>query len=305
MKTERARDIGTLFPADYPTQLRQLPQTPKKLWALGSWPREGTRYLAVVGSRALSSYGREACELLIAGLAGYPISIVSGLALGADSCAHKAALATGLHTIAIPGSGLGDAVLYPRAHRKLAKDILDSGGLLLSEHPPDYAAHPYDFPSRNRIMVGLADAVLIVEAGENSGTLITARLAGEYNRDLLCIPHRIGDPHGHASRVFLRIGAAHVTEPLHILEALRIVPREDEIAGRDTDAYDGRKRAGEARAALLAGAERILYDLLASPVPRDQLIRASGLAPSDALTALVSLELSGYIVEQFGSWCRT
>src|SRR5690349_3077094 len=180
----------------YPARLREIPEPPRALHARGSWAPDGVKSLAVVGSRALSSYGREACERLIAGLAGYPISIVSGLALGADACAHKSALRAGLHTIAVPGSGLGDSTISPRANAGLAKDILKAGGLLLSEHPDDYLPHAYDFPSRNRIMVGLSHAVLIIEAGASSGTLITGRLTHEYNRDLLCVPHRIGDPHG-------------------------------------------------------------------------------------------------------------
>jgi DNA processing protein len=287
--------ISEVLPAEYPPQLREVPQPPEKLWMRGQWPAEGTKYLAVVGSRALSAYGREAAQVLIRGLAGYPISIVSGLAIGADACAHRAALDAGLHTVAIPGSGLDDAALYPRTNLSIAKDMLAANGMLLSEHPPDYRAHPYDFPSRNRVMVGLADAVLIIEAGEQSGTLITARLAGEYNRDLLCVPHRIGDAHGHAARIFLRLGASHVTDSLHILEALRIAPREEDV----------KNGAGSARAAKLSGAERIVYDLLSTPFPRDALIRAAGVAPSKTLAALASLDMNGLITEQFGLWRQT
>lgn len=289
--------VRQIDPADYPAQLREIPRPPERLWARGLWPRADTRYLAVVGSRALSAYGREACRALIGGLAGYPVSIISGLALGADACAHHAALAAGLHTIAIPGSGLSDGALYPAANRRLAQDILAAGGLLLSEHEPDHVARQYDFPSRNRIMAGMAHAVLVIEASERSGTLITARLATDYNRELLCVPHRIGDAHGFAAHVFLRIGAAQVTEPLHILETLGIAPREDELS-------DAKKRAGFARAHSLSGAERKLYDLLADPMPRDDLIRASGLDPGAALTALASLEMQDLAAEQFGAWRR-
>lgn len=271
-----------------PSRLREIPQPPERLWARGAWPQDGTKFLAVVGSRALSGYGREACEKLIGGLVGYPISIISGLALGADACAHRAALKAGLHCIAVPGSGLGDRAISPRTNAGLAQDILSSGGLLLSEHPDEYLPHPYDFPSRNRIMVGLADAVLLIEAGPQSGTLITARLAHEYNRDLLCIPHRIGDPHGFGSHLFLRLGAALVAEPIHILEALGIDARKD----------------GAAADVKLEGDEKSIYDLLKEPMPKDELIRASGLNASDALTALVMLELRGVLKEEFGLWRR-
>jgi DNA processing protein len=301
LHTNMSHPVRQIGPAEYPAQLREIPDPPERLWARGLWPRADTRYLAVVGSRALSAYGREACRMLIGGLAGYPVSIVSGLALGADACAHQAALDAGLHTIAIPGSGLGDCALYPAANRKLARDILDADGLLLSEHEPDHAARKYDFPSRNRIMAGIAHATLVIEAGERSGTLITARLASDYNRELLCVPHRIGDAHGFAAHVFLRIGAAHVTEPLHVLEALKIAPRKEDVHG----AADGaNERAGFARAQSLTGAERMLYDLLAEPRARDDLIRASGLDPGGALAALVSLEMKDLVAEQFGAWRR-
>lgn len=200
--------------------LSEIPEPPERLWIRGTLPPITYKRLAVVGSRALTSYGRDACAYLIKGLSGYPLSIVSGLALGADAAAHRAALEAKLHTIAIPGSGLDDRALAPRSNVGLAHDILNAGGALMSEHEPQHEARPEDFPSRNRIMVGVSDAVLIIEAGERSGTLITARLAGEYNRDLLCVPHRLGDAHGVGAHTFIRLGAAQVTEPDHILEAL-------------------------------------------------------------------------------------
>lgn len=171
--------LRQLLPSDYPPQMREIPQIPKHLWLRGLLPPPDTKLLAVVGSRALSGYGREAATKLIGGLAGYPISIVSGLALGADACAHRAALSAGLHTIAMPGSGISDKAIAPRTNFGLAQDILKSGGALLAEYPPDTLPAPWTFPQRNRLMVGMSHAVLVVEAGERSGTLITARLAGE------------------------------------------------------------------------------------------------------------------------------
>ncbi|MDB5237496.1 MAG: hypothetical protein JWL88_598 [Parcubacteria group bacterium] len=248
--------------------------------------------LAVVGSRALTRYGREACEYLIAGLAGYPISIVSGLALGADACAHRAALENRLHTIAIPGSGLSDSVLYPRTNRDLAQKILEAGGALLSEHPPEHAARQYDFPSRNRIMVGISQAVLMIEAGEKSGTLITARLTTEYNRDLLCVPHPIHGIHSAGPHWFLRSGAAHISEPEHILEALGIpLPQMPEDAAQQV-------------LPLLSGNERIAYELLSEPCTRDELIRRANMQTHEALSALSALEIKGFISEKFGAWHR-
>ncbi len=201
-------------------RLSEIPDPPALLRERGIWPPEHYKLLVVVGSRALSPYGKEVCEKLIHGLAGYPISIVSGLALGTDAVAHKAAMDAGLHTIAVPGSGLDEQAIYPRSNVGLAKEILASGGLLLSEHEDTHKARVFDFPSRNRIMVGLSHAVLIIESGPQSGTLITARLTHEYNRDLLCVPHRITDPHGFGAHLFIRMGATLVADSGHILEML-------------------------------------------------------------------------------------
>lgn len=223
VKHSMSAQLRQLAREDYPYDLLQIPSPPEQLFARGTFPKEGTRLLAVVGSRDMSEYGREACETLIAGLKGYPISIVSGLALGADACAHRAALQAGLHTIAVPGSGLGDSFIYPRTNAPLASDILNAGGLLLSEHPEDHKARIEDFPSRNRIMVGLSHAVLVIEAGPRSGTLITARLAHEYNRDLLFVPHRLNDPHAYGANLFLPLGAGLAAEPAHLLAALRLL----------------------------------------------------------------------------------
>lgn len=280
--------IRKIGPRDAREALGEIPDPPKYLYLRGTLPPKDHKLLAVVGSRAASSYGKEACARLIAGLAGYPISIVSGLALGTDASAHRAALSAGLHTIAVPGSGLRDSAIYPRSNVGLALDILKSGGALLSEQEPDHKPYLAEFPSRNRIMVGLSDAVLVIEAGSKSGTLITARLASEYNRELLLVPHRIGDAHGFGANLFLRLGGTLCAEPAHILEALHLEQKE-----RQT--IDVRE---------LSDSEKLLFDLLAEPLPRDELIRASKLSPADALSTLVTLELKGILKEEFGAWRR-
>ncbi|MDO8567032.1 MAG: DNA-processing protein DprA [bacterium] len=282
--------IRELERGEWPRQLMEIPQPPERLWVRGALPPKGHKLLTVVGSRAMTRYGQEACEKLITGLAGYPISIVSGLALGTDTCAHKTALSAGLHTLVVPGSGLGDDVLYPRSNRPFAKEILKAGGGMISEYPPDEPSRVYYFPERNRIMVGLSDAVLIIEAGQKSGTLITARLAGEYNKDLLAIPHRIGDPHAFGSHLFIRLGAALVSDSLHILEALHIAPRESGVSGvAPSDLED---------------AELVVWSMLDEPMTRDDILRASGAGAGETLTALVALELRGLIREEFGAWHR-
>jgi DNA processing protein len=283
-------EVRELARENWPQQLLEIPQPPKRLWVRGALPPEGTKLLTVVGSRAMTRYGQEACEKLISGLADYPVSIVSGLALGTDAFAHKTALATGLHTIAIPGSGLDDSVISPRTNFALAKNILDAGGALVSEQEPMHKPWLSEFPSRNRLMVGMSDAVLIIEGGQKSGTLITARLASEYNRELLCIPHRIGDPHAFGPHLFIRLGATLVTESLHILEALKIPPREaSSRSGAPTDLED---------------IELEVWNMLEEPKTRDEILRSADTNVGELLTALVALELRGLVREEFGAWRR-
>ncbi len=280
-------DIRELNRTEWPKQLLEIPQLPERLWIQGTLPVAGTKFLSVVGSRAMTRYGQEACEKLITGLAGYPISIVSGLALGVDACAHKAALAAGLHTIAIPGSGLDESVISPRSNVGLAKEILKAGGALISEQEPLHKPWLKEFPSRNRLMVGMSDAVLIIEAGQKSGTLITARLAVDYNRELLCVPHRIGDSHAFGPHLFIRLGATLVSDPLHILEALHITPKEARATIAPTD---------------LGDIELEIWSMLIEPKTRDEILRGTTSAAGEILTALVALELRGLIKEEFGAW---
>jgi DNA processing protein len=228
-------------------------------------------------------------QKLVSGLATYPITIVSGLAIGIDALSHEAALANNLHTIAVPGSGISDPVLYPSIHRRLAHRILQSGGALVSEFEPDFRATTWSFPQRNRIMAGMSHAVLIIEARERSGTLITARLAMEYNRDVLTVPGSIFGtgsvgPHG-----LIRTGATPVTCVDDILEALHIRPKEQKI--EELPSVDAEERA--------------LLILLESPCAKDELIRRSQKPAHEASVIITMLELKGYVQEHDGIIMRT
>jgi len=286
MKHSMDGALRQLHPRDYPQSLREIPQPPESLWMRGSFAAPGTKHLAVVGSRALTPYGRDAAKALIQGLSDHPVSIVSGLALGADALAHEAALAAGLHTIAVLGSGVSDAAISPRTNFPLATQILASGGAVLSENPPEHTPYPSDFPKRNRIVVGLSDAVLVIEAGERSGTLITARLAAEYNRDLLCVPHRITDPHGYGAHLFIRLGAALVASPEHILEALGLSQTP-----RKVDPY-----LSENESAVLA--------LLEIPERVELICKRSPFSEEETRAALVLLEIKGLAQQKYGAWQR-
>jgi len=213
-------EIKKLSKKEFPSQLFEIPEPPKEFFVRGEMPSNDSVLLTIVGSRKYSSYGRDACETLIAGLVGYDIVIVSGLALGIDTIAHKAALGAGLKTIAVPGSGLDDKVLYPSTNRLLAKDIIEKGGALLSEFAPDFRATIWGFPQRNRIMAGLSQATLVIEAEEKSGTLITARLALDYNRDVLAVPGSILSQGSRGTNQLLRQGATPITSSEDLLGAL-------------------------------------------------------------------------------------
>lgn len=277
--------LRQLAPEEFPPLLSEIPEPPEKLYLLGKLPPEGHKLLCVVGSRKYTSYGKETCETLIAGLAGHPIAIISGLAFGIDAIAHRAALRAGLPTLAVPGSGLDEKVLYPSAHRALAKEILKAGGGLLSEFEPDFIATPYSFPQRNRIMAGMSHATLVVEAGEQSGTLITARLAGEYNRDLFVVPGSIFSPNSYGPHLFLRLGATPIRSSADILDALGFAPVE-KIARKIPENISPKEL-------------RVLEALL-EPLARDTLIETLALSAQEANVLLGTMELKGLISESGG-----
>lgn len=268
-----------------PALLREIPDPPASLYVRGTLPPDGTKLLCVVGSRKHTSYGKDVCEHLIRGLAGAPIAVVSGLALGIDAIAHRAALAAGLPTVAFPGSGLDWDALYPATNRELARRIVREGGALVSEFEPDFHATPYAFPQRNRLMAGFSHATLIIEAAERSGTLITARIAVDYNRDVLAVPGSIFSDTSRGANQFIRLGATPTRSSADILDALGITmdaPRERTLP---LDLNED---------------ERELLELLLEPLPRDEIIQQLRLPARDANVIISSLELRGLIVEKLG-----
>src|SRR5674476_374964 len=151
--------INKLPKSKFPKALLEIPQPPENLWIVGELPPEDLIYLCVVGSRKYTSYGREACEKIIAGLKGYPIAIVSGFAMGIDTIAHKKAMQIGLKTLVFPGSGLSDEAMYPKTNVRLMREIIENDGCLISEFEPDFKATQWSFPMRNRLMAGISKAV--------------------------------------------------------------------------------------------------------------------------------------------------
>jgi DNA processing protein len=284
--------IRQLTRGEFPPKLLEIPEPPKQLYVRGELPPKDTACLLVVGSRNYTNYGKQVVEYLISGLRGYPISIISGLALGIDGLAHNAALEAGLHTLGIPGSGIDDRVIGPRTNFGLAQRILTEGGGLLSEYEPDFRATKWSFPQRNRIMVGLSDATLVIEASEKSGTLITARLTVDYNRDLLVVPGNIFGENSKGPHQFLKLGAIPVTTPEDILETLHI-----ETTYKQTTA--------PINFADYTPEELKVLSLLIEPKDRDTLIRELGVPTHEAAVLLMKLELSNCIKEENGVFYKT
>ena len=269
---------------DFPESLLEIPQVPKQLFIRGDFPLKDLILLSVVGSRKYTPYGKDACKKLIEGLRGYPVCIVSGLALGIDSIAHETALSVGLKTIAIPGSGLEENVIYPKSNLNLAKRILENGGCLISEFEPKQNAALWTFPQRNRIMAGLSKAVLVIEAEEKSGTLITARLATEYNRDVLTVPGSIFSSASSGPHMLIRLGATPVKNSEEILETLGI-----ETQNKTAKEYND-----------LNDIENKIIESLSEPLTKDELLEILDMNIQTLNTNLMMLEIKGYTKESSG-----
>jgi DNA processing protein len=275
--------IKKIKPEEFPKPLHEIPEPPKELHVMGSLPDENLTYLCVVGSRKFTSYGKEVCKSLIAGLKGYPVVIVSGLALGIDSIAHRTALDNSIKTVAFPGSGLKDNVLYPQSNYGLARDIVEKGGCLVSEFEPDFRATEWSFPKRNRLMAGISKAVLVIEAEEKSGTLITARLALDYNRDVLAVPGPITSPNASGTNRLIREGATPITSPEDLIITL---------------GFEAVKK--ESSLEELSREEKAILELLIEPLAQDELVRTSGL-PAQKIAQLISiLEIKGFVKNNLG-----
>jgi len=278
--------IRSLLPEEYPELLKEINDPPKQLRYEGELPRSDNKLLAVVGSRKYSSYGREVCETLIMGLSDAPVTIVSGLALGIDSVAHRSALRAGLQTIAIPGSGLDRKVLHPHSHVGLAGEIIENGGGIMSEYDDLMPAGVWAFPKRNRIMAGMCHATIIIEAERRSGTLITSRLATEYNREVGAIPGPLNSPTSDGPHMLIRLGAALIRDHNDVRELLGLKRTDEHPTLLDLDD--------------LSEDEKKFIKLLDKPCPRDELVRKSKLETSTASATLSLLEIKGLITEELG-----
>jgi DNA processing protein len=225
-----SENIGLLYYYDaaYPPLLKQIGDAPLFLYYRGQLPVWDRLTLGVVGSRRADFYGEKIINNLISLDIVQQTIIISGLALGLDALAHRAALVNNGLTVAILGSGLDDKSIYPYRHRSLAREIIAQQGVLLSEYPPGTKPLAYHFPRRNRLIAGLSQAILVIEAGAKSGALITAHLALDYGRDVLAVPGDIFNSLNFGSHHLINEGAAAITSESELLTALSLTPTAGE-----------------------------------------------------------------------------
>jgi DNA processing protein len=265
----------------FPPLLAAIHDPPSGLFLRGSAdPRLlQQRAVAVVGARACSPYGTHVGQLLGRELAAAGVVVVSGLARGVDGAAHQGALEVEGATVAVLGCGIDRD--YPASNRELARGIV-RGGLIVSEYDPGIDPASWRFPARNRIIAGLAKAVVIVEARERSGALITADFALEEGREVFAVPGEMTSALSAGTNELIRLGAAPVTKPADVLDALGVAPPR------------------RPRTTLSAAAEQVLACVADSPAGIDALTRSSGLDAGAVAAAVSELELAGLMTEAAG-----
>ena len=283
----RATAVGarilTRLDAGYPARLRELPDAPPVVYVRGRWEGSAGRTVAIVGTRRPSGYGLDVAGSLGEVLGEAGVVVISGLARGIDQAAHAGALRRGGTTVAVLGCGVD--VVYPREHRPLMEAMLARGGVV-SEVPMGVPPAPQRFPLRNRLISGLADAVVVVEGGVDSGSLITARHAAVQQRPVYAVPGSVFAPTSRGPHHLLATGASVLQSPDDLLERLGLTAP----AG-----------SGEGTAAALDGDEtRVLESLDEEPRHVDDIIERAGIGAGRALAALVTLEVRGLVRRRTG-----
>lgn len=266
---------------EYPFLLKQI-YNPPPLYIKGHFPDpQAHPYLAVIGARKYSIYGKQIVEQIVKELAARGITIVSGMALGIDALAHHAAIEAGGQTVAVLGTGIDDASIYPTSNRGLAQKIIRNGAII-SEFPIGTPAFKGNFPQRNRLVSGLSLGTLVVEAGKKSGTLITAQHALEQNREVFAVPGNIFHYTSEGANELLKKGAIPVTSASDVLDnlginTLNIPERPIELSANSEE-------------------EKIILQILSkNPVHINQVIQASQINASNINSVLLMMEMEGKI----------
>ncbi len=272
---EVATDIRQISIGDveYPQSLREIADPPPILYVRGNLNWGELEVVAVVGTRKPTSYGTQVATQLVEAIARNCV-IVSGLAYGIDSVAHRASVKVGGITVAVLGTGIDDASIYPAENRGLAQEILKNGGALISEYPPLSEPLKHHFPQRNRIIAGLSQKIVVIEAGEGSGALITAKLGLDYNREVLAVPGPVTSPMSMGPNSLIAEGAKPVLYPSDVVEI--------SVQKIQTD---------------LTEVEQIVYNTLVSQTrTADEITQITGLKAAEVNTIITLLEMKGVIM---------
>jgi len=285
---EPGRVLLTADDPRYPVQLAAVSGMPAALFVRGDPALLARPQVAIVGSRNATATGCETAFGFAAQLAAHGFAVTSGLATGIDAAAHRGALAAGGITIAVCGTGL-DRV-YPPGHERLADEIAATG-VLVGEFPTGTPPVPYNFPRRNRLMSGLSRGVLVVEAAARSGSLITARLAGEQGREVMAVPGSIHNPLARGCHRLIKDGAALVESVDDVLAALGA----SRLECATERAPGARDRAGIPQGMLDSDAEMLLNALGFEPTDLDRLVERTGMSARSVLSKLQLLELEGWV----------
>ena len=285
--TAEKNNVQLLFftDKDYPKRLKQLNDAPSLLYVKGNINFENSKTVGIVGTRKSTDYGKTCVEELVEGLVSHGALIISGLAYGIDILAHKQALKNSLPTVGVLGSGID--VIYPMAHRDVAKKMELQGGIV-SENPFGTKPDAHNFPSRNRIIAGLSDALVVIEAAEKGGALITSDIANSYNKDVFAFPGNIGRSFSTGCNNLIKSNQAHLITSVKDLEYIM-----NWHAG-----VDSAKNVTSNAMDLLSDDERIIFGILKennNPLSVDELSWRSGLAMNKLAGLLLALELNGTI----------
>ena len=297
---ELGANLLTFGCSAYPERLKEIYDPPPVLWIRGAIDLLARPAIAIVGTRHPSPYGSGVAEMLARDLSARRLLIVSGMARGIDTCAHKGALSARTPTVAVWGTGID--VVYPKENKKLADEILAAGGTIASEVPMGTFPAPQNFPRRNRILSGLSIAVLVVEAGENSGTRVTARCAAEQNRDLYAVPGNVTNKNSWTPNTLIKQGAKLVATWEDIWEDLPSQVRVELEA--EAQAESGHESKGQPAASLLPEPvlrpqESMVLEVLHADrsLQIDEVLDLleSQLTSSEVFTAVFELEIAGRI----------
>ena len=286
----------TIDDAEYPKNLRNIHTPPKQLYVNGTLLEQDEMAVAIVGSRRATPYGLETAEKLGFELAARGVTVVSGMAIGIDSAAHRGALKAKGRTIAVMGSGHN--IIYPPQNEKLYEEIAKTGAVV-TEYEADDEPFPGHFPARNRIISGLSLGVVVVEAAKDSGALITANFAAEQGRTVFAVPGKVSSATSSGTNELIRDGACLIQSVDDILQELSIAEIEP-ASGKEKDKLDGRISL-QTKAYIynsLTDDERKIYKNLSDePIYVDEILEKAGMEHARASKVLLNLELKKLIVQ--------